>query len=190
MARSISKSLRPGLPPCDGICRIPSSALCVRLVRPCDASLLQAFLSPIFGAPFAPVPWQAPHTVATTSLPLRASPAAIACGCIINSAIAPATLPDSSQRGFRMSDEALSQRPLSMINIACSSHSRDHETQLVQISWRYNRRGRLQLVRITYHVKNPPRLGFDGRHRNLLQRYDPPQDRLDIRGRLDLLERQ
>src|SRR5271169_4061762 len=121
MARSISKSLRPGLPPCDGICRIPSSALCVRLLRHCAASLLQAFLSPIFGAPLAPVPWQAPHTVATTSLPLLASPAAIACGSIIHSTIAATMAPGNSQRVIRISDEALSKRPFSLLSIASSS---------------------------------------------------------------------
>src|ERR1700693_238791 len=79
-ARPISRSVRPGLLPWDGILRMPSSACRVRLVRPCEARWLQAFWSPILGAPFAPVAWHAAQTAWTTSLPLRSGPCACA-GC-------------------------------------------------------------------------------------------------------------
>src|ERR1039457_4932730 len=50
---------------------MPTSACCVRPVRPCPARSAHAFLSPIFGAPLVPGPWQPAHTASTTSLPLR-----------------------------------------------------------------------------------------------------------------------
>src|SRR5262245_52040645 len=70
-ARLISMSERLILPPCEGIWRMPWSAWSVRLERPCDARLLQACLSPIFGAPLAPEAWHLEQTASTTSLPLR-----------------------------------------------------------------------------------------------------------------------
>src|SRR6266567_5681287 len=73
MARSTSVSVSVGLPPCEGILRTPLSALVERPLKPRDASFDHAFLSPILGAPLAPVPWQATHTASTTSLPLRST---------------------------------------------------------------------------------------------------------------------
>src|SRR5664279_1763994 len=70
MARSISLSLSVGLPPGDGICRMPFSASRVNPVRPSSARALHAFLSPIFGAPSLPLAWQPEHTEATTCSPL------------------------------------------------------------------------------------------------------------------------
>src|SRR5512144_924676 len=76
IARSISRSLKSGLPPCAGMLRMPVSAFLVRLVRPRAERSAQAFLSPIFGAPLAAVawalgPWHWMHTASTTALPLR-----------------------------------------------------------------------------------------------------------------------
>src|SRR5262249_50755482 len=99
-ARAISRSLIDGLPPCGGILRMPSSACCVRLVRPCFARGAQAFASPIFGAPLAPLAWQREQTACTTSLPLRSLPCASACG---NAAVAArATAPASHLPPFLM----------------------------------------------------------------------------------------
>src|SRR5512145_1259283 len=70
MPRASSRSERPALPPCAGMLRMPLSALCVRLESPDAERLLQAFLSPILGAPPLPVPWQLTQVDSTTSLPL------------------------------------------------------------------------------------------------------------------------
>ena len=68
----ISKSVTPAVPP--GQRRMPLIAFCVRLVSPVRRSS-HAFLSPIFGAPLAPEPWQAMQTASTTAFPLRRHPA-------------------------------------------------------------------------------------------------------------------
>src|SRR5262252_3852109 len=69
------------LPPCEGIWRMPWSACSVRPERPCEARLLQACLSPIFGEPFAPEAWHLAQTASTTSLPESSAACAYtACG--------------------------------------------------------------------------------------------------------------
>src|SRR5574341_568064 len=71
MPRASSRSVRPGLPPCGGMLRMPLSAVCVRLESPCAERCFQACRSPILGARSLPAPWQAMQVDSTTSLPLR-----------------------------------------------------------------------------------------------------------------------
>src|SRR4030095_14937450 len=113
MARSISKSVTPELPPWGGICRIPLIAFLVRLVRPCAARLLQAFVSPIFGAPLAPEPWPAIHAASPTPLPPRGP----LCACAGSGAIARARMTGMTSRSDLINEERLARaiRPIAFI---------------------------------------------------------------------------
>src|SRR5574341_1126730 len=55
MPRASSRSVRPGLPPCGGMLRMPLSAVCVRLESPCAERCFQACRSPILGARSLPL---------------------------------------------------------------------------------------------------------------------------------------
>jgi hypothetical protein len=61
-ARAISMSLRSGFPPRGGMARIPFMESLTSTSMPSLISGAQAALSPVFGAPAAPVPWHAVQT--------------------------------------------------------------------------------------------------------------------------------
>src|SRR5689334_13540396 len=63
-------------PPFGGIALKPLSACWCRVSMPCFRRGAHALLSPIFGAPATPVPWQTMHVPSNTDLPLSAPPAA------------------------------------------------------------------------------------------------------------------
>src|SRR3954469_12686197 len=64
------------LPPLGGIALKPLSACWCKVSMPCFTRGAHALLSPIFGAPATPVPWQTMHVASNTDLPLSAPPAA------------------------------------------------------------------------------------------------------------------
>src|SRR6185503_10477706 len=74
---------------------------------PCEARLLQAFRSPIFGAPCAPVAWQLAHTFSTTSLPLRSAACASMHGAAIANAAATTNRIIELSKGHRPFDPSL-----------------------------------------------------------------------------------
>src|SRR3954465_13734413 len=76
------------LPPLGGIAPLPLSALLTSVGRPCAIRGAQAALSPNFGAPATPAPWQATQVVSNKALPLPPAAAAGAAAVVVAAAAA------------------------------------------------------------------------------------------------------